>query len=165
MLTKLDCQWAFTPILLVCRPLDQAYRHGNEVGREWERKRDGVGCVGMAWPPSNKHTLAHMHTMSNTQTWPGTHPGFVQMGYYSDVQLYTKNWSTRTAMSGQLKATTSISLENNQDGVTADATKWKVFFWILVVNEGFSWFVIHGSRKLCPTWKGTTDLIHSEICI
>lgn len=54
-LTKLDCQRAFTLILLVCSPLDQAYRHGNEVEREREgnRERDGVGCAGMAWPPSN----------------------------------------------------------------------------------------------------------------
>lgn len=61
-----------------------------------ESKRDGVGCVGMAWPLSNTHThtLTLTHTISNTQTWPGTRPGFIQMGYYSDVQLYSKGSST-----------------------------------------------------------------------
>lgn len=33
-----------------------------------ERERDGVGCVGMAWPLSNTHTLTLIHTIPNTQT-------------------------------------------------------------------------------------------------
>lgn len=67
-LTKLDCQQAFTPILLVCRPIVQAYRHGNEVrwAREW--KRDGVGWFGMAWLKSNIWTHTHIpNTLPNTR--------------------------------------------------------------------------------------------------
>lgn len=157
MLTKLDCQRAFTLILLVCRPLDQAYRHGNEVGRERKRKRDGVGCVGMAWPLSSTHTLTLMHTISNTQMWPGNRPRFAQMGYYSDVQLYSKSSSTLTALSGQLKATTSLCLENNS--IITDDTQLKVFLDTLSVSEGFPLFVIHGPKKLHPTWKGALILV------
>lgn len=154
MVTKLDCQRAFTLILLVCRPLDQAYRHGNEVGRERKRKRerDGVGCVGMAWPPSNTHTLIVIPTISNTQALPGNRLRFVQMGYYSDAQLYSRASSTLTTLSGQLKATTSLCLENNQDSINTDATKD-------ALGEGFYLFVIHGSRKLHPSWKGPLPLV------
>lgn len=162
MLTKLDCQRAFTLILLVCRPLDQAYRHGNEVGRERERKRERWSRLcwhGLASVQHNTHTLTLINTISNTLTWPGNRPRFVQMGYYSDVQLYSKGSSTLTTLSGQLKATTSLCLENNQDSVTTDATKWKVFLDTLSVSEGFSLFVIHGSKKLHPTWKGPLTLV------
>ena len=34
-----------------------------------ERERDGVGCVGMAWPPSNtthSHTRTHKHNLKYT---------------------------------------------------------------------------------------------------
>lgn len=69
-----------------------------------ERERDGVGCVDMAWLLSSTLTL----TISNTQIGPVNRPRFVQMGYYSDVQLYSKGSSTLKALSGQLKATTSL---------------------------------------------------------
>lgn len=124
-----------------------------------ERERDGVGCVGMAWPQSSRHTHTHTHTTTDTQTWPGNRPWFVQMGYYSDVQLYSKGSSTETTLSGQLKATTSLCTENNQDSVITEATKWKVFLHALSVCEGFSLFVIHGSKKLHPTWKGPLTLV------
>lgn len=158
MLTKLDCQRAFTLILLVCRPLDQAYRHGNEVGRArgWKRERWSRLCWhGLASvQPARTYTRAHTHTISNSQTEPVNCPTFVQMGYYSDAQLYSKGSSTLTALSGQLKATTSLSLENTGDNIIAHATEFRVFKETLSVNEGFSPFVIHGSKKLHPTWKG-----------
>lgn len=104
----------------------------------------------MAWPLSNTHTVTLIHTISNTQTRPGNRPRFVQMGYYSDVQLYSKGSSTVTALSGQLKATTSLCLENNQDSVTTDDTKWKVLLDTLSISEGFSLFYIHGSSCILP---------------
>ncbi len=69
MLTKLDCQRAFTLILLVCSPLDQAYRHGNEVGRARERKRERRSRLcwhGLA-------TVQHAHTHTQTHAHTPTH--------------------------------------------------------------------------------------------
>lgn len=67
MLTKLDCQRAFTLILLVCRPLDQAYRHGNEVGRVRERKRERWSRHGLA-SVQHTHTHTHAHNLKYTNT-------------------------------------------------------------------------------------------------
>lgn len=111
MLTKLDCQWAFTLILLVCRPLDQAYRHGNEVERKKGERRierwSRLCWHGLA-SVQHTHTHGHIHTHTLKYTnWLGNRPRFVQKGYYSDVQLYSKSSSALTTLSGQLKATTT----------------------------------------------------------
>lgn len=70
MLTKLDCQWAFTLILLVCSPLGQAYRHGNEVGRTRERKRER--WIRLCWhglaSVQHAHTHTHGHDVKYTYT-------------------------------------------------------------------------------------------------
>lgn len=69
--------------------------------------------------------------MSNTQTWPGNRPRFVQMGYYSDVELYSKSSSTLTALSGQLKDTTSLLLESNQGWPQVPPSETRFFISIL----------------------------------
>lgn len=77
----------------------------------------------LAWyglRPTHRHT----HT-SSTLTELLNGPGFVQMGHYSDVQLYSEGSSTLTALSGQLKATTSPCVENTQGSIITHVTESK----------------------------------------
>ena len=70
---------------------------------------------------THTHTLTHNAKYTSTARVSST--VCAQMGYYSDVQLYSQSSSTLTALSGQLKATTSLYFANKQDGVTTDASK------------------------------------------
>lgn len=77
----------------------------------------------MDWLLSSKHTLTHPHNVKYTNVARESSKVCVEMGYYSDVQLYSESSSTLTALSGQLKATASLYFENNQDSVGTEACK------------------------------------------
>ena len=77
----------------------------------------------MDWLQSSKHTLTHPHNVKYTNAARESSKVCVGMGYYSDVQLYSESPSTLTALSGQLRATTSLYFENNQDSVSTEVCK------------------------------------------
>lgn len=115
-----------------------------------ERERDGVGCVGMAWPLSNK--LAHTHT--HTHNLKFTDRASESSRVCADGILLR----CTTLFKGLIYSDSSLrSTKGHHQPILREhrgqhnRTCNRVFKEALSVNEGFSPLVIHGSKKLHPT--------------
>lgn len=64
-----------------------------------------------------QHLDTHTHPKYATKHKQENSPRFAQMGYYSDLRLYSMGSSTLTVVSGQPKATTGPCLENSRDSI------------------------------------------------
>lgn len=122
ILTKLDCQRSFTLILLVCRPLDRAYRHGNEVGREKEGKRE-------RWSKLCWHSLASVqraHTHRHAQKAKHTNMAKESFKVCPDgILLRCTAWFKGLIDSVRsTKGHRKPALTKKQDSVTTDVIKW-----------------------------------------